>query len=326
MMMKQFLKWILRILIFLAVAAVGAYYWFFQPSYVAMPALTGVFETYSIAHGGVNRTYAIYSPKNLTGTPDLIFVLHGSRSNGSEIRKQTAYEFDVIADTSNLVVVYPDGYENHWNDCRASGNYAANLENIDDISFLKVVEQEIKTRDSLEFADIFAVGLSNGGHMAFKLGMEAPRWVTGIAAIAASFPDADNLDCKEQRKPVAVLVMNGTKDPINPYNGGEINFLGMGKRGRVISTDATIDYWKTLNRQKTEPIIAPITDKIKEDASTVATHFWRTKGRKPIALYTINGGGHTIPHPRNRLPRLLGATNKDIHAAIEIWKFFQSTK
>ena len=34
-----------------------------------------------------------------------------------------------------FLAVYPDGYEQHWNDCRAAAPYAANKKNIDDVGF-----------------------------------------------------------------------------------------------------------------------------------------------------------------------------------------------
>jgi poly(3-hydroxybutyrate) depolymerase len=42
------------------------------------------------------------------------------------------------------------------------------------------------------------------------------------------------------------------------------------------------------------------------------------------ALYAIQGGGHSVPHPAMHGWRLLGNSNRDIHAADEIWEFFQS--
>lgn len=43
-------------------------------------------------------------------------------------------------------------------------------------------------------------------------------------------------------------------------------------------------------------------------------------------LVTVVGGGHTIPHPRNRMPRLLGPTSHDADAVAAIWEFFESAR
>ena len=61
------------------------------------------------------------------------------------------------------------------------------------------------------------------------------------------------------------------------------------------------------------------------DGSTVEASLWSAPGTSNVALYTIKGGGHNVPHPAMYGMRLLGNSNRDIHAANEIWKFFQRT-
>ena len=41
-----------------------------------------------------------------------------------------------------------------------------------------------------------------------------------------------------------------------------------------------------------------------------------------VVLLEIQGGGHTFAHPFHRYPRIIGATNADLDAAAEIWRFF----
>ena len=43
------------------------------------------------------------------------------------------YRFDELAERHGFIAVCPEGYQQHWNDCRGGANYAANLENIDDV-------------------------------------------------------------------------------------------------------------------------------------------------------------------------------------------------
>ena len=35
----------------------------------------------------------------------------------------------------------------------------------------------------------------------------------------------------------SVMIMNGTKDPLNPFNGGEVKFFGLYGRGKVRSSE-----------------------------------------------------------------------------------------
>ena len=47
-----------------------------------------------VSSGGVDRTFSYYLPSTLKEGAALIFVLHGSISNGEAIRKMTGNEFD----------------------------------------------------------------------------------------------------------------------------------------------------------------------------------------------------------------------------------------
>lgn len=313
------------LLLFIAGAVVKTIY--LTPHYVICPPLKGAFIEMELEHEGHDRVYHVYVPQKLQDTLDLVFVLHGSRGKGEEIREQTAFEFDLLAEDGNAIIVYPTGFENHWNDCRKTAQYSANTQNIDDIGFLKKIEEALIGQYKIGVAHVFATGLSNGGHFAYKLALEAPDWVTAVAAIAANFPTADNMDCTPVDSSIAVLVMNGTTDPVNPYQGGDVSMYGiLGSRGTVISAYETINYWTTKANYDTEPILMPFEDKVAEDGSTVKAQLWNSTQQPPIALFEVENGGHTIPHPNSALPALLGTTNKDINAPKEIWSFFQLAK
>ena len=60
------------------------------------------------------------------------------------------------------------------------------------------------------------------------------------------------------------------------------------------------------------------------DADNCLDYWFNNTGKHSVALYTIKGGGHSCPHPAFHGQRLLGNSNRDIHAANEIWEFFQS--
>ena len=87
--------------------------------------------------------------------------------------------------------------------------------------------------------EVFAVGYSNGAQMAYRLALEVPNEVRAVAAISANLPTPQNLDCRPSGQPVSVLVMNGTNDPINAYNGGTVSIFGFGNRGTVLSSEET---------------------------------------------------------------------------------------
>jgi polyhydroxybutyrate depolymerase len=311
---------IIAVTLLIVIIAIGVMYqYYLGTDLVAEPRLEGALTGHTLAHGGKERSYRLYTPKEVAADPPVIFVLHGSDGDGDRIRALTAYEFDKIADTHGALVVYPDGYERHWNDCRAAGPYAANEENIDDVGFLLAIAEKHGSPHGTP--KLFATGLSNGGHMAYRLALEVPEAMTGIAAIAANLPAESNMDCTEQPGSTAVLVMNGTADPVNPYAGGTVSLFGTGNRGMVLSTEATTEFWAKKAGQDTT--IAVHYDDTVDDGTRAAEIAWKDPGKPPVANLTLIGGGHTIPHPDQRMPRLLGPTAHDINGPEEIWKFFE---
>jgi len=251
--------------------------------------------------------------------------LHGSTSNGNDIRKQFAYEWDKLADRHGLIIVYPTGYDNHWNDCRGSADYQANIQNIDDLTFLRIVQDDIVSKNQITIEKRFATGFSNGGHFCFKLAIEAPDWIDGIAAISANLPVEDNRDCGVASLFVPTMVVNGTEDWINPYEGGLVSIRGNDSRGVVHSSNETMSYFMKLGDCNSRLSQATLKDINKDDASIINAYSWNcddgTVGGK---LFKINNGGHTLPHPINQLPPILGNTNRDIVLAQEIWAFFNA--
>ena len=81
---------------------------------------------------------------------------------------------------------------------RQRANYAANLENIDDVGSLRALVQRMVDERGVDPARVFATGLSNGGHMAYKLGLEAPQLVAAIAAVGANLPVAASMESNRE--------------------------------------------------------------------------------------------------------------------------------
>jgi len=311
--------------LFLGVAAIAvalAWWWYLRADAWSPPALPGAVQAGSLEFGGHERNWLAYMPAARSTAPALVLVMHGSLGTGAQMRDMTRYGFDLLAERYGFIVVYPDGYKQHWNDCRGGADYAANLETIDDVGFLRALVQRMTDEQGVDPSRVFATGLSNGGQMAYRLGLEAPDLVAGIAAMAASLPVPANLDCQPSGKPVAALVMNGTADPVNPYAGGLVEIFGDASRGEVRSSITTAAYWAGLagyvgegeHRQWPRPNPG--------DATSVQSIEWSDSGKVPVSLVTIEGGGHTIPHPVLNLPRLLGPTSHQLDGPEVIWDFF----
>ncbi len=309
-------------LLVLAIAAAWGY-WFYTPSIEPVPALDGELLEGSLQVGKLERHFRWYRPAKPAASPPLVFVLHGSKGDGREARRGTYYEFDRLADRHGFLAVYPDGFEQHWNDCRASATYSANTKDIDDVAFFSAMIDFFVAEQHSNPGRVYATGISNGGQLAYRLALELPDRVAAVAPVAASLPDDANLDCKKSGKAVAILVLNGTADPMNPYQGGEAAIYGVwSSRDSVLSTDATVEYFAQLAGHRGPPRVVAYDDVNKHDRSRAELRTWSDGPGPDVVLLAVEGGGHTFPHPFHRFPRFIGATNADLDAAAEIWRFF----
>lgn len=320
-----FLKVLMYALIVISIGLACAYYYYFYAPTAKKPPLAGAYHQDSLKVDGRERTFSYYVPATADQSSPVIFVLHGSRGTGEGIRRDSSYEFDQLADERGHIVVYPDGYLKHWNDCRKSAEYKANTENIDDVAFVAAMVEFFSIDREISSGQVFIAGHSNGGHMAYRLALETPEMLGAVAVIGANLPVDENLNCQKSGKPVSVAVFNGTLDPINPYNGGLVVLFGNSSRGSVLSTDATIDYWKMLAKIDSDPVLET---RIKGDGgreTSVQEMHWRGETGTSIQLYTLQGAGHAIPSKTAKAPRFYGPQSRAISAPLAIVNFFAAT-
>lgn len=293
-------------------------------SWPPKPSLPGRLEHGTLEFGGHSRTWIAYLPVKTQARPALVIVLHGSMGTSEQVRQMYGYDFDLLAETHGFIAVYPQGYQGLWNDCRLTGAYAAKAENIDDVGFLHALVERMVVDHDADHSRVYVTGVSNGGSMVLRLALQTPDFARAYAAVVASVPAPGNMAITPKGDPVSMLFMNGTADPLNPWNGGEVAIFGMWfKRGRVLSANASIEYFLKLDGLGGAPSTARIPDTDAGDGSTAERLSWSAPGKHEVSLIRIENGGHAVPHPAAYGMRLLGRSNRDFHAAVEIWNFFQ---
>ncbi len=326
-------QWLVRAAIVLAIltlaGAFALWWWGLHTPVYPQPVLSGKVEERRLDFGGLTRSFLVYVPKRREDPAPVILVLHGSGGSPARMRSDTGWAFEQLADKDGALIVYPGAYEGQWNDCRLTGDFKARQRQLDDVGFLRAVVARLDGDPALgdrrvDADQVFAAGLSNGGHMALRLALEAPDFVAGVAAIAASLPASGNSLCKPSGRGVPVMLINGDADPISPYEGGEIWSLGpFNRRGAVQPTLATAEYFSRLAGYAELPFEHRYPDTDPADGTVASRMVWSTEDRPEVDLITIYGGGHTIPHPVKTMPGILGPTSHDVPAAEEIWRFFR---
>ncbi|GAA4394637.1 PHB depolymerase family esterase [Nibrella viscosa] len=249
----------------------------------------------SILVEGHYRSFHFNTPPQNLQRPSLVFVMHGSGGNGKGMM-QAAARMDQQARTENTLVVYPDGYKRYWNECRKLSPAQANVENINEQAFFDGMIAYFQKRYQVNPKQVFAVGTSGGGHMAYKLALTMPDRFRAITAIIANLPDTTNLDCTPAGKPVPVMIINGTEDRTNPYNGGPVILGGNMNMGEVRSTDRTLAYWTGLAGYQGQPHKESVPDTDPNDGKTIERYTYKQKGKPEIVLLKVIGGKHDYPN------------------------------
>jgi polyhydroxybutyrate depolymerase len=307
----------------LALAGLGSLlfgYYIYTPA-PEVPPLSGAVTKGDVEVGGRKRTYTSYVPHGLAKGAALVLAMHGSGEDASQMRVETGYGFDRLADQHGFAVVYPNGFEGYWNGCNIAGDYRANTLDIDDVGFLTAVVDRFVAGVGIDPARVFATGVSRGGSMALRLALEAPSRFRAVAAVSESVPTPENFKCTPAASGTSsVMIMNGTEDPLVPFDGGEVSLFGLFiKRGTVLSSRASGQYFADRNHIAGTPQAhqTALIDDVKMDEI-----LWRDDSPVEVELVAVHGGGHGIPQPYRRRPRLLGPSPKAPNGPEMIWAFF----
>lgn len=290
---------------------------------------TGLIKDQIITVDDIERSFHLFIPENPDNRP-LVVLLHGNGSSNDDLLGEGGIKSPhkvwlTLAEQEEFLVVLPNGTlgqndQRGWNDCRSDANGNPNA---DDVSFINELLDQLKDQYNYDEDKIYVEGISNGAHMAFRLVQELPNRITAIATIAASIPV--NSQCNDSDIPISALIINGTDDPINPYEGGEM----ASNRGTVLSTDASIDYWIDRNQTSTNPVIEQIPNINTNDGCEATKYIYQnTQQDIEVVLYKIQNGGHTEPSIQERYSNiflvLVGNQNSDFEMAEEIWDFFKT--
>ena len=237
----------------------------------------------------------------------LLFIMHGSGGSGKGIRPQ-AKKLAAIARQENLLIVYPDGYKHYWNECRRFASSEANKEDVDEQAFFNGMIRYFHQRYRIDTNRVFAAGFSGGGHMSYKLGLTMPGRFRAISAVVANMPDSASTDCITAGQALPVLIINGTDDNVNPYNGGEM-FVNNASYGVVLSTEKSFQYWARLAGYKGNPVKKALPDTDPADKRIIESYTYKETGKPEVQLLKVVGGAHDYPN--------------DIDVYTYVWGFFK---
>jgi polyhydroxybutyrate depolymerase len=225
---------------------------------------------------------------------------------------------DAVADREGFLVVYPDGVSRQWNDGRAEVDPG-----VDDMAFVSALIDHLVEQYKSDRGRIYATGMSNGALFSFRLASDLSDKIAAIAPVGALMGEALSQRAPPA-KPMPVLLIHGTQDPLVPWDGGNVQVFRR-KRGRVLSAAATVAFWVKHNGCTPTPVITYEPDQDPTDGTRVRREEYRSgKDGSEVLLYAVEGGGHTWPGGWQYLPeRIIGKTSRDFQASEVIWGFFK---
>lgn len=384
--LKKFLQRLLLSLVLVVSLGAGLFGYFLYTPDAIEPKLSGTLQTATIDVGGVTYTYRLYLPNNLPEHAPLVLVLHGSGQNGAQIRMETGFGFDRLADQQQFAVLYPSSKSFDWNDCSNTGDFAVDGRELDHVTYLNQLVDTLVASEQFDRNRVFVTGVSSGGFMSLRLALESASRFRAVAAVSANVPAAGNFKCQlpaasgeasanssneaasvaggenlETKERVAnasssngaadtkstaylansvrpeesagldsaartkhatssVLFINGTADPLVPYQGGQAALWGMFfDSGEVLSAQASAEFFARLNQLQQQTTERAAT-------TTFERRVWQSDSGVNVELITIPSGGHGMPQPDWQRPRLLGPSPMSPNGPELIWQFFTATQ
>ena len=256
----------------------------------------------------VARKYLYFIPSQLMDKKNypLLIVLHGGGGSADQIARKL--DFKELAEKNKFIVMYPDAFEEHWNDLRGDSKSGSSIKKIDDVKYIEMVVADLKQKLKLLGIEIdpnriYGTGLSNGGMMLHTLGIKSDL-IKKIVPVIANLPQA-----LEQTHSIGhpdILIINGNEDTIMPFSGG----LLFSDRGKVSSVAATLSYWlKQNNCNYNLPL--KIFDNLKNEKSILSrcdqiTEEWSCAGKKQVKLIILYKAGHTWPGKTGHFQKIAG--------------------
>ncbi len=293
--------------------------------------LSGISRAQSDIHktiivDGRERQYLIHLPPSYSTNTKMpiLFGLHGGGGNYENTIK--FYNLNGLADKNNFIVIYPNAIGKSWTmkgfATRTKGNDSA----VDDVHFISVLIDTIIQHYKGDSTYVFTTGISRGGEFSLYLADKLSTRITAIAPVCASVPK-EFLKTYSFKHLTPVLLINGTADPLIPYNGGYGKYLRTDEPGEgfdMASTDDLTAKISALDSCNLSYKTYAIPDNDPDDGCT-ATKDMLYCTNWNVEFIKIENGGHTWPGGKQYLPKfIIGKVCRDFNAEDEIFDFFLS--
>jgi len=259
---------------------------------------------------GMDRAFVTYVPPTAPqgAKMPLVISLHGGFA--SPKGQFHLADFRPIADKDKFMVVCPAS-KHLWHDGKDN-------KGIDDVKFMDQLITYMISHYNADPARVYVTGISNGGFLTSRLACELHKRIAAIAVVAATMDDGEGY---APVKPMPVIYMHGTKDPIIPDKSGK-------KFGKYIySQNEVLKIWAGIDKCSPKPEITYLPDAAHDSTSIIKEEYINHATGVKVIGYTIVNGGHTWPGGWQYMPKfIVGKTTQNLNACEVTWDFFKQYK
>jgi polyhydroxybutyrate depolymerase len=311
----------------------------------------------------VDRTFMVRLPKGYDPQQHypVVILLHGMNQDADDMERLT--QFDQLADKDGIIAVYPIALHGRWNvgvrpqerqtmgpgpGRRRYGGYPGGgggypgggggypgggqqnpnhnpdedrrQPETDDIGFFNQMLDELGTKFSVDSSRIYATGLSEGGFMSLRLGCALSDRLAAVAEVGASMPKT--MICVPTR-PVPLVMIDGTSDPVVPYGGGTEHNLDLA----TLSVEGSAKAWAKIDRCGEKPEKSKLEAHEKGGMETKVDTYGSCQQNASVVLYSVKGAGNTWPGGEQyEAENAIGKTSADLNANEIMWNFLANKK
>lgn len=262
------------------------------------------------------RSWTLFDPTpSAAGQRPLVVLLHGHGGTGAGMQRLSG--MNKLAAQHGFVALYPDGLNKRWRDGRKAMD-----DGIDDVAFVTELIQQVIAQGKIDARRVYLTGMSNGAFMTHRLLCEPAQVLFAAAAPVSGGMSVETSGHCEVQDPPAVALLNGTQDPLVPYDGGPVARKS-GKNGEMISTDQTLALRRRLAGCTDKPSSQAVIAEASADFYSEITTWRENCPDREVALIRTNGGGHAWPGGWGYLPEIvIGKTTRTFDASVWMWAFF----
>jgi poly(3-hydroxybutyrate) depolymerase len=190
----------------------------------------------------------------------------------------------------------------------------------DEIGFFNQMLDQLTAKFSADPGRIYAAGLSEGGFMSMRLGCSLGDRIAGVAAIGSTMPKT--MTCLPPR-PVPVVMIDGTSDPVVPFGGGTEHNLNLA----TLSAEDSAKAWARIDHCGDKPAHAKLPETRKGAMETKTDTYDGCGQGAQVVLYSVKGAGNTWPGGEQyEAENAIGKTSENLNANEVLWNFLVTRK